>query len=150
MLFFAINLVLVSGLIPFGYMSHSFVADHFLYLPMVGVALIIARALEKLFHKLGADSTSGKLLMVALYLWVAVLGVASVHQTWLWRDPLSMWEATLKANPNSFAANNNLGLFLRMRGEYDRALTLFKRASELAPQPGPPIFQPGGGVQAYW
>jgi len=134
MLFFAFNLVLVSGLIPFGYMSHSFVADHFLYLPMVGVALIIARALQKLFHKFGADSTSGKLIMVALYLWVAVLGVASVHQTWLWRDPLSMWEATLKANPNSFAANNNLGLFLRMRGEYDRALTLFKRATELRPQ----------------
>jgi tetratricopeptide (TPR) repeat protein len=134
MLFFAINLVLVSGLIPFGYMSHSFVADHFLYLPMVGVALIIARALEKSFHKLGADSTWGKLLMVGLYLWVAVLGVASVHQTWLWRDPVSMWEATLKANPNSFAANNNLGLFLRMKGEYGRALALFKKAAELAPQ----------------
>ena len=76
---------------------------------------------------------SGKLVMVGLYLWVAVLGVASVRQTWLWRDPLSMWEATLKANPTSFAANNNLGLFLMMRGEYDRALTLFKRASELSP-----------------
>lgn len=133
-IFFFVNFVLVSGLIPFGYMSHSFVADHFLYLPMVGVALIVARALQKSFHKLGADSTWGKVLMVALYLWVAVLGVASVHQTWLWRDPISMWEATLKANPTSFAANNNLGLFLRYRGEYDKALPLFKRAAELWPR----------------
>ncbi len=143
MLFFVINLVLVSGLIPFGYMSHSFVADHFLYLPMIGVALIIARALEKLFHKLGVDSTLGKLVMVGLYLWVAVLGVASVRQTWLWRDPLSMWEATLKANPTSFAANNNLGLFFLMRGEYDRARTLFKKASELAPNLDVPYFNQG-------
>jgi protein O-mannosyl-transferase len=142
-LFFAINLVLVSGLIPFGYMSHSFVADHFLYLPMVGVALIIARGLEKLFNKFGVDSTSGKLLMVALYVWVAVLGVASVRQTWLWRNPLSMWEATLKANPNSFAANNNLGLLLMTRGDYDRAFTLFKRASELAPGLDVPYFNMG-------
>jgi protein O-mannosyl-transferase len=143
MLFFVINLVLVSGLIPFGYMSHSFVADHFLYLPMVGVALIIARVVEKLFHKLGADSTSGKLLMVALYLWVAALGVASVRQTWLWRDPLSMWEATLKANPTSFAANNNLGMFLLKRGDYDMAFTLFKKASELAPGLDVPYFNRG-------
>ncbi len=142
-LFFAINLVLVSGLIPFGYMSHSFVADHFLYLPMVGVALIITRAVEKLFDKLGADTSSGKLLMVALYLWVAVLGVASVRQTWLWRDPLSMWEATLKANPNSFAANNNLGLLLMVRGDYDRSFTLFKKASQLAPGLDVPYFNMG-------
>jgi tetratricopeptide (TPR) repeat protein len=143
MLFFAINLALVSGLIPFGYMTHSFVADHFLYLPMVGVALIIARAVEKLFHRLGTDSISGKSLMVGLYLWVAALGVVSVHQTWLWRDPLSMWEATLKANPDSFAANNNLGFLLMTRGEYDRALTLLKKASELVPSMDVPYFNQG-------
>jgi protein O-mannosyl-transferase len=143
MLFFAFNLVLVSGLIPFGYMSHSFVADHFLYMPMVGVAMIVARALEKLFHKVSVDSTSGKLLMLALYLWVAVLGVVSVHQTWLWRNPLSMWEAALKATPNSFAANNNLGMYVTKRGEYDRALTLLKKAAELAPNLDIPYFNLG-------
>jgi tetratricopeptide (TPR) repeat protein len=142
-LFFVINLVLVSGLIPFGYMSHSFVADHFLYLPMIGVAMIIARALEKAFHKISVECSSGKVLMVALYLWVAMLGVASVSQTLLWRNPLSMWEATLKANPNSFAANNNLGLLMMNRGEYDRAFTLFKRASELAPGLDVPYFNMG-------
>ncbi len=143
LLFVLINLVLVSGLIPFGYMNHSFVADHFFYLPMVGVALIIARTLEKLFHKLGDESSSGKLVMIALYIWVAVLGVASVRQTWLWRDPRSVWEATLKANPNSFAANNNLGLLLIGRGEFDRALALFRKASKLAPGLDVPVFNMG-------
>ena len=114
-----------------------------MYLPMVGVALIIARALEKLFHKLSVDSTFGKLVMVGLYLWVAVLGVASVRQTWLWRDPLSMWEATLKANPTSFAANNNLGLLFMRRGEYDRAITLYEKASELSPSLDIPYFNQG-------
>ena len=143
LLFVLINLVLVSGLIPFGYMSHSFVADHFFYLPMAGVAFIIPRALEKLFQKLGVESSSGKLVMVTLYLWIAVLGVASVRQTWLWRDPLSMWEATLTANPTSFAANNNLGLLLMARGEYDRALELFRKASKLAPGLDVPYFNMG-------
>ena len=141
--FVLINLVLVSGLIPFGYMSHSFVADHFFYLPMAGVALIIPRALEKLFQKLGVESSSGKLVMVTLYLWIAVLGVASVRQTWLWRGPLSMWEATLTANPTSFAANNNLGLLLMARGDYDRALELFRKASKLAPGLDVPYFNMG-------
>lgn len=143
LIFVIINLVLVSGLIPFGYMGHSFVADHFFYLPMVGVAFIIARALEKLFQKLGDESSWGKLAMVGLYMWVAVLGVASVHQTLLWRDPLTVWEATLKANPTSFAANNNLGLLLMTRGEYDRAMALFRKASELAPSLDVPYFNMG-------
>jgi tetratricopeptide (TPR) repeat protein len=54
-----------------------------------------------------------------------------------------MWEATLKANPNSFAANNNLGLLLMRRGEYDRALTLFKKASKLVPGLDVPYFNQG-------
>jgi len=66
-----------------------------------------------------------------------------VRQTWLWRDPLSMWEATLKANPTSFAANNNLGLRFLARGEYDRALTLLKKTSELMPRLDVPYFNQG-------
>lgn len=131
--FFLVNLALVSGLIPFGYMSQSFVADHFLYLPLVGVALIAARGIEALFQRVTLESRPGRLLMVALYAWIAVLSIASVKQTLLWRDPASMWEATLRVNKSSPAVYNNYGLLALQKGDHDKALAMFRKVVELAP-----------------
>jgi len=132
-LFFLINLSLVSGLIPFGYMTYSFVSDHFLYLPMVGLALIVARCAYIFSRNFGFDSLPGKIAMVGLYSWVAVLGLASVKQTLLWSDPISVWEATLEVNKTSFAAYNNYGVLCIEKGEYEKAISMFQRSAELAP-----------------
>jgi len=132
-LFFLINLSLVSGLIPFGYMIYSFVSDHFLYLPMVGLALIVARCAYIFSRKFGFETLPGKIAMVGLYLWVAVLGLASVKQTLLWSDPISVWEATIEVNKTSFAAYNNYGVLCIEKGEYEKAISMFQRSAELAP-----------------
>jgi len=132
-LFFLINLSLVSGLIPFGYMIYSFVSDHFLYLPMVGLALIVARCAYIFSLNFGFDTLPGKIAMVALYLWVAILGLGSVKQTLLWSDPISVWEATLEVNKTSFAAYNNYGVLCIEKGEYEKAISMFQRSAELAP-----------------
>ncbi len=58
LLFFVVNLLPVSGLVPFGYMVHSFVSDHFVYLPMVGLSLVCARIAERLG---AADTTRSRL-----------------------------------------------------------------------------------------
>jgi protein O-mannosyl-transferase len=134
LLFFILNLALVSGLIPFGYMSQSFVADHFLYLPMVGIAIIVARGVDDLFRRIPLDSLPGVLVMVALYAWIGVLGTASVRQTMLWRDPMSVWEAALRVTANSPAVYNNYGLLLLEKGDAQKALDMFRKVAELAPR----------------
>ena len=131
--FFVLNLVLVSGLIPFGYMSQSFVADHFVYLPLAGVAVIVARGAAALFRRFSLDSLAGKLITIGLYVWIGILAVAAVKQTMLWRDPASVWEATLKVNSNSPAVYNNYGLLLLGRGDPQKAMTMFRKVVELAP-----------------
>jgi tetratricopeptide (TPR) repeat protein len=137
-LFFLINILLVSGLIPFGYMTHSFVADHFLYLPMVGLAVCVARLIDIAYGRSGAISRYSTILTIGLYVWVCLLGIAAVRQTWMWKDPTSMWEATLKVNKGSFVAYNNYGLVAMASGDYPKALSLFQKAVELAPrQPVP-------------
>lgn len=136
--FFLINILPVSGLIPFGYMTHSFVADHLLYLPMVGLAVCVARLVDMAYARSGAISTYARILTIGLYVWVCLLGIAAVRQTWMWKDPASMWEATLQVNKGSFVAYNNYGLAAMAKGDHPKALSLFQKAAELAPRQAVP------------
>jgi tetratricopeptide (TPR) repeat protein len=128
-----INVLPVSGLIAFGHRGHSFVADHFVYLPLVGLALVIARAVELLDDGLKDRPHMRNAALICMYGLVCVLSVLAMKQTWLWRDPASLWEATLKVNKTSPAVYNNYAWVLMSRGELDRAIELFKKAAELAP-----------------
>jgi tetratricopeptide (TPR) repeat protein len=132
--FFLLNLGPVLGLIPFGYMSHSFVADHFMYLPMVGLAIVCARILDSTYNAINYQTTAGKLLAAGVIVWICALGALSAMQTSVWRNPLTMWEATLKANPRGYAALNNYGLALSRRGEYEKAISVLKKAIDVAPK----------------
>jgi tetratricopeptide (TPR) repeat protein len=131
--FFLANLALTIGLVPFGYMSHTYVADHFMYLPMVGVALICATAFKALLERYPVSSMKGKAAMGLTYGWICLLGGLSIHQALLWRNPTSMWEATLKRSPDCVAAYNNYGLLCMEKGDLEKAETLFKTANKLAP-----------------
>jgi len=131
---FAVNVLPVAGFVPFGHLGHSFVADHFLYLPMVGLALVVARGLQLLFEAIRDRPIARTGFITASYVLVCVLGILSVRQTWLWSDPALQWEATLKVNKTSPAVYNNYGWVLMERGQLARALALFEKAAELAPR----------------
>lgn len=146
---FVINVLPVAGLLPFGHMGHSFVADHFLYLPMVGLCLAVARVLELALHGLEDRTTIKNVVVVGAYGVICLFGVLAVKQTWLWRDAASLWEATLKINTTSPAVYNNYGWICMSRGELHKAMKLFKRASELAPGLDAP-YQNMGRIYRTW
>ncbi len=131
--FFLVNLLPVSGLVAFGHMGHSFVADHFMYLPMVGLAIVVSQIAQELLSRLAGRRWLNEGLTAVLYALVCVLALLSVQQGFLWRDPAALWEATLKITKTSAAAYCNYGSELMKRGDYSRALEYFGRAAELAP-----------------
>lgn len=131
--FFLVNLLPVSGLVAFGHMGHSFVADHFMYLPMVGLAIVVSQIAQELLSRLAGRRWLNEGLTAVLYALVCVLALLSVQQGFLWRDPAALWEATLKITKTSAAAYCNYGSELMKRGDYTRALEYFGRAAELAP-----------------
>ena len=143
LLFFLVSLAPVSGLIPFGYMNHSYVGDHLLYLPMVGLVVVVARLAQSLLDKIGAASRYGRALMGLMCVWVCVLGFASLRQERLWRNPAAMWEATLEQNPTSPAAYNNYGYLCMTKGDLEKAEALFKKAIEFGPGLDKPYFNLG-------
>jgi protein O-mannosyl-transferase len=133
LLFFLINLLPVVGLVPFGYMGHSFVGDHFMYLPIVGLAIVVARTVQTCVEKLGDRNFYGEAFTAVLYVLVCVLALLAVKQTLLWRDSGALWEATLKVTKTSAAAYSNYGIVLNKRGEYKKALQYLTKAVELSP-----------------
>jgi tetratricopeptide (TPR) repeat protein len=131
--FFVVNVLPVSGLVPFGYMAHAFVADHFLYLPMVGLAVVVARGIQFAFHKL-RDMSGAIFVLLGAYAVICILGVLALRQTWLWRDSAALWEAALRVNKTSWAVYMNNGDIYWKKGQFDKALSLLQRAAEVEPR----------------
>lgn len=102
-------------------------ADRYLYLPLVGAALAAAGLLTELAAP--TRRRLGIVLATLCALWIPV----NLHRQWIWRDPVRLWEHTLRGNPHSRVASNNLGHALLERGRYTDALKAWRRAVQLHP-----------------
>ncbi len=119
-LFFAGTLAPALGFINIYYMRYSFVADHFQYVASVGLIALCAAGLARLPRQAAAAV-------------LLVLGVLTWRQTLIYRDIETIWRDTLRKNPDSWLANNNLGAALAHQGRSAEAMTLFTTAARVEP-----------------
>jgi Tfp pilus assembly protein PilF len=129
LLLFTAALLPTLGLIPFDYQAYSTVADHYLYLAMIGPGLVAGTLL------LGKPPLTQALPRqgVAAVAIIAMAGL-SFAQTRHWHDSHSLFRHTLRVNPASLAANVNLGNLLAEQGRTDEAIACFSSAIAAAPQ----------------
>jgi tetratricopeptide (TPR) repeat protein len=120
-LLFLLPLLPVLGFFAFEFQLISTTSDHYLYLPMLGVALALAWALDRF-------RVPRWLPIVVLYL----LGVRSILQEPVWQDTRTLFLHTLAVNPNSVASMDGLGFVtgrdarqLTARGQANQARPLF-------------------------
>src|SRR5439155_4051305 len=104
---------------------YSTVADHYLYLAMLGPALALAWLLSR-------DRAKPFLCLVGVVL-VAV-AIRSTLQMSHWRDSQALFHHTLDVNPRSFAAYNSLAAAAVDAGDLPTATRLANRASEIKPE----------------
>ena len=98
----------ISGLVHYGYLGHTYVADRFVYLAGIGVFVIVVAVLEGVKKKAGTGRL-GKGVTVGLTLVLAAgLGTVSFVQIGYWRNNMSLWQHTLDHNPESYDAHFNL------------------------------------------
>ena len=114
----------VLGLVRFDFQEFSTVADHYLYLPMFGVALLAAACL--------ANLPAGKWAGVAA-LALAVFAGRSIAQTRHWSDSVRLFRHTVSVNPASAASYNGLAAALLEQGKPSEALQAAERAVDLKP-----------------
>lgn len=125
---FAVLVFPVMGFFNVYFMRYAWVADHFVYLPIVSLCA-------------GAGALWACLVrrqrFVAIVL--AVLVLASI--AWLshrhaktFRNPETLWNAAIQANPDAWMALNNLGLIHAGRGESEEAERHYEAALRSNPR----------------
>jgi len=131
---FIIAHALTLGLIHFNYLQYSFVADHYMYLPSVGLFLIVGLLLDRAMRVNGVLTKSRVLLVgVPAVAVLLALGALTIRQNRTWTNPETYWTNTLAANPDCFAGQFNLGNYFFANGRLDEALPRYLESVRIQP-----------------
>jgi len=123
--FFTINLLPVLGIIPMPFQVVSRVSDHFVYVPLVGVCLVIGWLLERLL--------SGWILRLGFGLLILAYCVISHARARVYASEQRFWQDTVLKNPLAWNAHNNLGCALAQAGLFDQAKVHFEKSLAINP-----------------
>jgi tetratricopeptide (TPR) repeat protein len=116
----------VSNLVPI----YRAAADRYLYLPLAGVACIVACMLDSRWVR-SRERRQQAALLVSLAA-VGLLGMGSLGRQRVWRSQLDLWTDTHARNPGSFNGANGLAMALREAGRADEAVEMARRAVTLS------------------
>jgi tetratricopeptide (TPR) repeat protein len=129
--FFTVMLFPVIGWFNVHFFNLSFVADHFDYLPSLGMIAPVAAGAAILFDELrGIQRTIFAILSVGLVLALITL---TWRQSRMYRDAETCYRTILEKNPNACAAQSNLGAALLQRGFVNDAIAHFQSVLEITP-----------------
>ncbi len=127
-LFFAGSLFPALGFVNVFPFIFSFVADHFQYLASLGIFSLAAAGLVTFLARWPAWMGRGVAVLV-----VFTLGVLTWGQTQIYRDNLTLFEDTLRRNPDAWMAHHNLGTILVGAGKSAEAIPHFEQTLRLRP-----------------
>ena len=129
---FAVMLLPVLGLIPFGFLDLAPVADHFVYFALLGPLIAIACALEHMLARVRTTSMRGVVLALVGVVVIA-LGVKSGRQVSVWRDEHTLFNYILRYDPDSALANQKIGFAELQAGRYAEAATHYEKVAAAWP-----------------
>jgi tetratricopeptide (TPR) repeat protein len=118
----------------------SYVADHWQYLPCLGIIALLTESAAGFARHLG-QRLSGRGRVMVRYLsalataaGLALLFALTWRQSGLYRDVVTLYSDTLARNPDCWMAHNNLGLYLLEAGSAPEAIVHFEKAVRLRPE----------------
>ncbi len=127
-LFFGGSLFPTMGFLNVYAFLYSYVADHWQYLPSLGLVVLLAAGMTLGLQRTSALVRGG--LPVAL---VVALACLSWHQSRMYADMRTFYRTTIDRNPSCWMAHNNLGNLLREDRKFDEAIAHFEAALQVRP-----------------
>ena len=122
----AVALLPVSHLVPF----RELLAEHYLYVPMMGVALAVTGVVDGAARRWPARQ---RWLAAATAVAVAALATRTVVRNRDWRDRITLWSATVAVVPRCARAQYNLGQALFERSRLQEAERAWLASAALQP-----------------
>jgi tetratricopeptide (TPR) repeat protein len=111
------------------YPINAYMSEHWLYLPSIGLFLVIAKGLSGLFK-------NKRLRVPAVLAFIFLLGSYSFltfRQNTHWLDPAAFYKRILRYTPASYRVYNNLGKAYASEGKVDLAVEAYRKSIELKP-----------------
>src|ERR1700737_3734710 len=131
LLFFAAMALPFLGFHSMRIFRFQFVADHFQYLPIIGIIFPVSAGATMLLSCLrGWHRTVGYTLCFSA---LATLAVLTWRHSRMFRDSETCYRMVIQGYPDSWPAHFNLGYALLREGRQDEALVQFKKVVELKP-----------------
>jgi tetratricopeptide (TPR) repeat protein len=129
--FFVLFLAPFIGFVGASYMNFSWIMDHFLYVPILGLIALFVAALqmvEDLIPMAARPAITGFVTVVA-----ALLAIESHAYAQVFTDEASLWSYTLKRYPDSWLAHYNLGNTFFLDRQFPEAIAHYEQALKIRP-----------------
>lgn len=117
---FFICLLPVSNIYPLAF----YMAEHFLYLPSVGIFIISSFYLCKIKNK--------RILYTLILLITFTYSVMSFKQSFFWKDPISLYKRSLSFNADNWVVHNNISLEYLKRNDFEQSIYHLKRSQSIS------------------
>ncbi len=121
------TLIPVIGLVKIGDFSR---ADRYMYMPLVGLAVILAWGIPAALARLPRKNMA---LTVAAVIALAALSWSAHRQVRIWTNSFTLLSHALEATDNNFYAHFGLGHAYAGQGRYDQAAMHFSKAIHIKP-----------------
>jgi Flp pilus assembly protein TadD len=130
--FFLLMIAPVLGLIDISYMRLTWVADHFLYVPMIGPLVLLISAAAIWLDRLAPRPRAVALAAGGIV--AAGLATTTFLYAREWVNEDRLWAYTLARNNDAWIAHLRFGVRKMGRGDLDAAIDHFRNASRLRPE----------------
>jgi protein O-mannosyl-transferase len=104
--------------------------EHFLYAPMIGIALITVHLSLEAAQKPHLIPMLLKIFTVIMILFCAI----NIHRNLDWRTSIGFYEQLVTYRPDDYRVINNLGMEYANKGIHDKAMSAYLKAIALNPK----------------
>ena len=132
--FFLLMVLPVLGFVTISYMRITWVADHFNYLPMIGVIALIGAAATRWYER--STASAQPLIIAGGAVALAACALLSFRYANAWASEDALWTHTLKTNHDAWQAHNRLGAKKFSRGDIEGGYYHFTQSTRLRPDLG--------------
>jgi protein O-mannosyl-transferase len=132
--FFLLMVLPVLGFVTISYMRITWVADHFIYLPMIGVIALLGAAATRWYER--STPSAQSLILAGGAILLATFGLLAFRYANAWASEDALWTHTLKTNHDAWQAHNRLGAKKFSRGDIEGGFYHFTQSTRLRPDLG--------------